>query len=100
MLCCVIVGDGGRSMWKWRVRWSPGWVDRCRFVIIESDASNLVSSDRSCEIKLAYLFLEDATWSRMMELAGVDMEKAACCRNLGWCRSDDVHSPPLLDQVL
>ena len=75
-------------------------MDRCRFVIIESDASNPVSSDYSGEMEYAYLFLEDATWSRMLELAGVDMERAAYGHNLGWCRSDDVHSLSLQDQVL
>lgn len=92
MLCCVIACDGGRSMWKWLVRWSPGCVDTCRFVIIESDASNLISSDFTGESKKAHLFLEDATWSRMLELAEHDMKKAACGRNLGLRHSDAVHS--------
>jgi hypothetical protein len=36
----------------------------------------------------------------MLELAGVGMGKAAYGRNPGLRHSDDVHSPPLQDQVL
>jgi hypothetical protein len=40
---CVIVGDGGTSIRRWRVMLSPGWVARLRFVIIASETSEIVS---------------------------------------------------------